>query len=92
MSRDNGVRVSSAKDMAKLKPAFVKPYGTVTAANSSFLVSSTGPMLVTPQCLNVMKIPPNFTSLNSLQIGEETHWVLKKEAEKPYTEDRFFKP
>lgn len=25
--------------MAKLKPAFVKPYGTVTAANSSFLVN-----------------------------------------------------
>lgn len=24
--------------MAKLKPAFIKPYGTVTAANSSFLV------------------------------------------------------
>ena len=47
---DNGIRPSSVKDMAKLKPAFVKPHGTVTAANSSFLVrvpaSLTGDALV----------------------------------------------
>ena len=40
VSKDNGIRPSSAKDMAKLKPAFIKPHGTVTAANSSFLVST----------------------------------------------------
>jgi len=39
VSRDNGVRVSSIEDLAKLRPSFVKPYGTVTAANSSFLAS-----------------------------------------------------
>lgn len=38
IDRDNGVRITAPKDMAKLKPAFIKPYGTVTAANSSFLV------------------------------------------------------
>ncbi|KAL2309363.1 hypothetical protein Nmel_005559 [Mimus melanotis] len=38
VSKDNGIRPSSLEQMAKLKPAFVKPYGTVTAANSSFLV------------------------------------------------------
>ena len=38
VSTDNGVRVSTPEQMAKLKPAFVKPYGTITAANSSFLV------------------------------------------------------
>lgn len=38
VDKDNGIRVSSKEQLAKLKPAFVKPYGTVTAANSSFLV------------------------------------------------------
>jgi trifunctional enzyme subunit beta, mitochondrial len=38
VGKDNGIRVSSLPEMAKLKPAFIRPYGTVTAANSSFLV------------------------------------------------------
>ena len=29
------------EQMAKLKPAFIKPHGTITAANASFLVSFT---------------------------------------------------
>ena len=40
VSTDNGIRVSTPEQMAKLKPAFIKPYGTITAANSSFLVSN----------------------------------------------------
>jgi acetyl-CoA acyltransferase len=38
VTRDNGVRVSSPEQLQKLKPAFIKPHGTVTAANASFLV------------------------------------------------------
>jgi acetyl-CoA acyltransferase len=38
IDRDNGIRVSTLEQLAKLRPAFVKPHGTVTAANSSFLV------------------------------------------------------
>lgn len=38
IDRDNGVRVQDREKLAKLKPAFIKPHGTVTAANSSFLV------------------------------------------------------
>lgn len=38
MSRDNGIRPTSIDKMSKLKPAFIKPHGTVTAANASFLV------------------------------------------------------
>lgn len=34
---DNGVRPSTPEAVAKLKPAFIKPYGTITAATSSFL-------------------------------------------------------
>ncbi|PRD29466.1 UNVERIFIED_CONTAM: Trifunctional enzyme subunit beta [Trichonephila clavipes] len=36
--KDNGIRVSTKEQMAKLKPAFVRPHGTVTAGNASFLV------------------------------------------------------
>lgn len=39
VSKDNGIRVSTPEQLAKLKPAFIKPHGTVTAANASFLVS-----------------------------------------------------
>ncbi len=38
VSKDNGVRVSTMEQMAKLKPAFIKPHGSVTVANASFLV------------------------------------------------------
>ena len=38
MSRDNGIRVSTIDKVSKLKPAFVKPHGTVTSANASFLM------------------------------------------------------
>jgi len=34
---DNGIRPSSLEKMSKLKAAFVKPHGTITAANASFL-------------------------------------------------------
>ncbi|KAL5016541.1 hypothetical protein ScPMuIL_006130 [Solemya velum] len=44
--RDNGIRVSSYEQMAKLKPAFVKPHGTVTAANSSFLTDGGSACLI----------------------------------------------
>lgn len=40
VAKDNGIRVSTKEQLAKLKPAFVKPHGTVTAANASFLVGS----------------------------------------------------
>lgn len=40
VGKDNGIRVSTPEQLAKLKAAFVKPYGTVTAANASFLVNS----------------------------------------------------
>lgn len=40
VDKDNGIRVSTLEQMAKLKPAFVKPHGTITAANASYLVRS----------------------------------------------------
>ncbi|KAK2145798.1 hypothetical protein LSH36_657g02019 [Paralvinella palmiformis] len=45
-TRDNGVRTSNLEQLAKLKPAFIKPHGTITAANSSFLSDGASACLV----------------------------------------------
>uniref|UniRef100_A0A2I2ZG73 Hydroxyacyl-CoA dehydrogenase trifunctional multienzyme complex subunit beta n=1 Tax=Gorilla gorilla gorilla TaxID=9595 RepID=A0A2I2ZG73_GORGO len=46
VTKHNGIRPSSLEQMAKLKPAFIKPYGTATAANSSFLTDGASAMLI----------------------------------------------
>ncbi|KAA8582990.1 hypothetical protein FQN60_015536 [Etheostoma spectabile] len=46
VSKDNGIRPSSMEQMGKLKPAFIKPHGTVTAANSSFLTDGASAALI----------------------------------------------
>lgn len=47
VERDNGVRPDTSLDkLAKLRPAFVKPHGTVTAGNSSFLTDGAAAVLL----------------------------------------------
>lgn len=46
ISIDNGIRVADRDKLAKLKPAFVKPHGTLTAANSSFLTDGAAAVLL----------------------------------------------
>merc|ERR1719486_1124766 len=46
VEKDNGSRVSAPAQMAKLKPAFVKPHGTVTAANASYLTDGASACLI----------------------------------------------
>ncbi|CAL1287789.1 unnamed protein product [Larinioides sclopetarius] len=46
ISRDNGIRVSTKEQLAKLKPAFIRPHGTVTAANASFLTDGASACLL----------------------------------------------
>ncbi|XP_060821149.1 trifunctional enzyme subunit beta, mitochondrial [Bombus pascuorum] len=46
VNKDNGIRVSTPEQLAKLKPAFVKPYGGVTAANASFLTDGASAALI----------------------------------------------
>ncbi|CAJ0929128.1 unnamed protein product, partial [Mesorhabditis belari] len=43
---DNGIRVSTPEKLTSLKPAFVKPHGTITAANASFLTDGASACLV----------------------------------------------
>jgi len=49
VSRDLGVRVSTPEQLAKLKPAFIKEIGTVTAANSSYLTDGASACLITTE-------------------------------------------
>ncbi len=45
--QDNGFRAdTSLEQLAKLKPAFQRPYGTVTAGNSSFLTDGAAVVLI----------------------------------------------
>jgi len=46
VTTDNGIRLSTPAQMAKLKAAFVKPHGTVTAANSSYLTDGASACLI----------------------------------------------
>lgn len=46
ITTDNGIRLSTEQQMAKLKPAFVKPHGSVTAANSSYLTDGASACLL----------------------------------------------
>uniref|UniRef100_A0A0K0F731 acetyl-CoA C-acyltransferase n=1 Tax=Strongyloides venezuelensis TaxID=75913 RepID=A0A0K0F731_STRVS len=46
---DNGVRITPREKLAKLKPAFIKPHGTVTAGNASFLTDGASAALLTSE-------------------------------------------
>ncbi|CAF0746832.1 unnamed protein product [Didymodactylos carnosus] len=46
ISKDNGIRVSTLEKMGSLKPAFIKPHGTITAANSSFVTDGASASLI----------------------------------------------
>ncbi len=47
VERDNGIRGdTSLEALQKLRPAFVKPYGTLTAGNSSFLTDGASAVLI----------------------------------------------
>ena len=43
---DTGVRVSTPEQLAKLKPAFIKDFGTITAANASYLTDGASAGLI----------------------------------------------
>ena len=47
VSLDNGIKVNTMERMGQLKAAFIKPHGTVTAANSSFLTDGASAAVLT---------------------------------------------
>ncbi|KAH7689677.1 Thiolase [Aphelenchoides avenae] len=46
---DNGIRVSTIDKLSSLKPAFIKPHGTVTAGNASFLTDGASAALISTE-------------------------------------------
>ena len=46
VSTDLGVRVAPIEKLAKLKAAFIKPHGTITAANASYLTDGASACLI----------------------------------------------
>jgi acetyl-CoA acyltransferase len=46
VSQDNGVRVGTMAKLSTLKPAFIKPHGTITAANASYLTDGASACLL----------------------------------------------
>jgi len=46
VTADNGIRVTPMEKMAKLRAAFIKPHGTITAANASFLTDGGSATLI----------------------------------------------
>lgn len=44
---DNGIRLTPPEKLAALRPAFVKPHGTVTAGNASYLTDGASACLIT---------------------------------------------
>eukprot|EP01119_Soliformovum_irregulare_P008300 TRINITY_DN21433_c1_g1_i1.p1 TRINITY_DN21433_c1_g1~~TRINITY_DN21433_c1_g1_i1.p1 ORF type:complete len:482 (+),score=138.05 TRINITY_DN21433_c1_g1_i1:124-1446(+) len=46
LTSDTGIRVSTIEKLSELKPAFVKPHGSVTAANASYLTDGGSAALI----------------------------------------------
>ncbi|CEF67995.1 Trifunctional enzyme subunit beta, mitochondrial [Strongyloides ratti] len=46
---DNGIRITPMEKLSKLKPAFIKPHGTITAGNASFLTDGASAALLTSE-------------------------------------------
>lgn len=46
IDKDNGIRVSTPENLGKLKPAFIKPHGSITAANASFLTDGSSACVI----------------------------------------------
>uniref|UniRef100_A0A2K5DGI6 Trifunctional enzyme subunit beta, mitochondrial n=1 Tax=Aotus nancymaae TaxID=37293 RepID=A0A2K5DGI6_AOTNA len=67
VTKDNGIRPSSLEQMAKLKPAFIRPYGTVTAANSSFLAYLRDFMYVSQDPKDQLLLGPTYATPKVLE-------------------------
>lgn len=72
INRDNGVRVSSLEKLAKLRPAFDKKYGTLTAANSSFLTDGgSAGLFMTESKAKALGLVPKAEIIDFCFTGQE---------------------
>jgi len=72
VSKDNGIRPSTPEQMAKLKPAFIKPHGTITAANASFLTDGASAcLLMTEEKALAMGYKPKAYLRDFLYVSQD---------------------
>jgi len=72
VSKDNGIRVSSMEQMGKLKPAFIKPHGTITAANASFLTDGASAcLLMTEEKAKELGLKPKAYLRDFLYVSQD---------------------
>lgn len=70
--QDNGIRVSPLEKLAQLKPAFVKPHGTITAANASFLTDGAAVVaLASEKRARELGFEPKICLVDSLFTGQD---------------------
>ncbi|KAL1517456.1 hypothetical protein ABEB36_001217 [Hypothenemus hampei] len=70
--KDNGIRVSTPEQLAKLKPAFIKPHGTITAANASFLTDGASACLITTEAkAKALGLKPKAYLRNFLYVSQD---------------------
>lgn len=72
VDKDNGIRVSSKEALAKLRPAFVKPHGTITAANASFLTDGASACLIMTEAkAKQLGLKPKAYLRNFLYVSQD---------------------
>lgn len=72
ITEDNGIRVATPEQLAKLKPAFVKPHGTVTAANSSFLTDgASAAIIMTEQKAKELGLKPKAYLRDFIYVSQD---------------------
>lgn len=72
VAKDNGVRPSTIEKVSSLKPAFVKPFGTVTAANSSYLTDgATACLLMTEEKAKELGLKPKAYLRQHMYVSED---------------------
>lgn len=72
IDKDNGIRVSTPESLGKLRPAFVKPHGTITAANASFLTDgSSACLIMTEQKAKQLGLKPKAYLRDFLYVSQD---------------------
>lgn len=72
VTRDLGIRVSTIEQMSKLRPAFIKEHGTVTAANASYLTDGASACLImTEEKAKQLGLKPKAYLRNFVYVAQD---------------------
>jgi len=72
ITKDNGIRITPMAKLSSLRAAFVKPYGTVTAGNASFLTDgASAALLSTPEKAKELGLIPKAYLRDYLFVSQD---------------------